>query len=235
MKKLQLSILALLIVSAPALSQSTTISPESPRPGDVIKIQYDPSGSDIAGEKSISAVAYLVEDLMPVAHEVLLEKSEQGWTGNIQSESTTKAVFVKYIAGEKTDGNKNIFTIKMKGQDGNPVQGSYAAVGSVHSSIIQLMGADADLAKAYEYMKKELELYPSSVDNRDIYSSFASLAARNDDGAAVEAVKEKIGALTKKKKVSDTLSKSVYLFVTQTSKRCWRLFQPYVSRQSLVA
>ena len=67
MKKLQLSILALLIVSAPALSQSTTISPESPRPGDVIKIQYDPSGSDIAGEKSISAVAYLVEDLMPVA------------------------------------------------------------------------------------------------------------------------------------------------------------------------
>lgn len=122
-------LLVLFTASGLQAQKNLVFQPEQPKPGESIRIRYNPSATELFGMNDLTALAYLVANKgVPVVQEVQLTKDGNTYVGDITTNDSTKAVFVKFMSGEKFDNNldEGYYTL-LYGSDGKPLPGAYFA------------------------------------------------------------------------------------------------------------
>src|SRR5687768_16548133 len=108
MKKLQ-TMLALLLMSLPTflLAQDSrfSVEPQYPQQGEKIRVSFNPKGTELEGEKNISAIVYWTEKNGLKVHEMPMTKSGSAFIGSYDLEKTATALAFTFIAGDKQDNN----------------------------------------------------------------------------------------------------------------------------------
>ncbi len=207
-KKLRLSYLLVitLLASISLSAQAVKFTPEKPAPGTEVILTYNPDGTPLAGMKDLIAIAYLLEDDLPIAKEVALTWKDNSYTGKFNTSATTKAAFVIFGDADmdKKDNNtgKGYYT-KMYTADGNAVAGARANIANVYASFGGIMGVDRSLEKGMEYIQKEFEAYPASKDKKEYFNTYASVGSQLKDETVKTEIQNRITALTNKKKATE--------------------------------
>ena len=80
-------------------------------------------------------------------------------------------------------------------------EGTYATLANVYGSYGSIMELQRDQAKGIKYFQKELKYYPESKE--DVLSTYASMAQRSKDEAAIANVKVLLEELKSKKKATE--------------------------------
>lgn len=169
MKKL-FSVFFLALLSLAVLAQNTPnlqIEPAFPQASKSVSIRYMPAGTDLANEKNIMCIAYLLSS-ETVAVEVPLKQEKDFWKGEIQIPDTVKALAFAFKAGE--NGEKSDFNAKkgyffpLYDAQNKPIQGSYSKLGA-ESWVVQMYGGEPNEQQAIEHYEKEFALYPNSKNN----------------------------------------------------------------------
>lgn len=204
--KLLLTLSGLVLFVGTMLGQNLIVSPEKPSPGDAITFTYDKNETPLAEEKKIEAIAYLcVEDGLPNAVEVNLTAEGNLLKGKFKTDEKTRAIFIvfKDASEELVDNNEDKgYKTKMYTADKSQVvKGTYASLANVYGSYGSLMELQRDPAKGIKYFQKELKYYPES--KGDILNSYASMAQRNKDEAAIADAKQLLEELKTKKKATE--------------------------------
>lgn len=126
------ALLLVLFMTATVQAQKNLVfQPEQPKPGETLKIRFNPSATELFGMDNITALAYLVANKgVPVVQEVQLSKAGNEYVGDVITNDTTRAVFVRFMSGEKSDVNNDegYYTL-MYSPDGKPMQGAALAAG----------------------------------------------------------------------------------------------------------
>ena len=161
-------------------AQNFQVMPAHPEAGESITIKYDPKGTVLEGEE-VFAIAYILElGEGPVAQDVAMTKSDNGYSGSIPTSSKTEAVFVKFEneTGEIVDKNNEdgYHTKIYKG--GKPTKDAHVVTSSIYGRYANLFGIKADEQKAMVEMKK---LPSTDLLNIDYLSYYTNAVRMNKD------------------------------------------------------
>lgn len=191
-------------VAAFAFGQNLEFSSDKFSPGQDVGITYRPA-NELTGAISVSAVVFYYEDSKgsPIAKEIELNAEGDVFKGNITTTEATKILLIRFISEDKSDFNsKKGYKVKMHNALGEPVQGALAALANVYAYSGRNFGIEADTQKGYEYLTRELKLYPDSKSQHlDLY---ARLAKENNDENAIAEIKAMVAKLTSNKKASES-------------------------------
>lgn len=204
--KILLTLSSLVLFVGTMLGQNLIVSPEKPSPGDVITFTYDKDGTPLAKEKNIEAIAYLcVDEGLPNAIELDLTADGSTLTGKFPTDEKTRAIFIVFKDQTEeivdNNGDKGYKAKMYKADKSQVVKGTYAALANVYGSYGSIMELQRDPAKGIKYFQKELKYYPES--KQDILSSYASMAQRHKDEAAIANARQLLEELKSKKKATE--------------------------------
>lgn len=177
----------LLLLTVTGYSQVTTFSyaPANPKQGEKVTITYDPTGTALATEPGIDAVAYTIDDkLLPKAIEVPLTKSGNKFTGTIQIPASVTAIAFSFSSGDKKDNNgKEGYYFQVYDDKQQPVPGANIAVGSIYegSYINYILGIEAKPEEALKYAEKEFIVNPGFRKNSINSYARALMAAKKEN------------------------------------------------------
>jgi len=181
--------------------KNLVFSPGKLAPGDVIKFEYSTTGTLLGGVKDIEAVAYVYDGEMR-AQEITLVPAGDKWNGKIQTNDSTKVVFVVFKKDKLIDNNKEKGYSLLMYQNGEPVKGAYAAKATVSSGfgtfLMQLKTNPADNIALYD---KEISRDPSLKSN--LLVSYASLLVQADKATAKDKIKPIIEEVKAKKNIEE--------------------------------
>jgi thiol-disulfide isomerase/thioredoxin len=181
-------------------AQNLIFEPERPRAGAEVSITYDPAGTELAGVENIEMAAYFFEDGMPRAEELTPLKEGKKFLVSFTATKETKAVFIKVHDENKgkVDNNeeKGYGILIYDADTEKPVQGAYAAKAQAVNGYSFMVGIKRDTDKALELLKKEFALYPASMENRELLSTYAGLAKRANDEQALAELSRMYESLT---------------------------------------
>ncbi|MEZ4953470.1 MAG: TlpA disulfide reductase family protein [Saprospiraceae bacterium] len=187
--------------------QHLNILPEKPSPGETVKLSYDPSGSALDGEGEIEVVAYLFENDLPKAKEVVMTAQDGLFTGQLNTTTNTQAVAfsIKDLNEEKADDGdgKGYKTLCYEQATGKPVPGANMAKAAMYTTYSRILNIDRNQEKAFNLVKQEFKNYPAAKSNPDYFSIYATLAKRQDDADALGEISEEIKRISSLKKADE--------------------------------
>ncbi len=159
------AVLCLIIFSQPAISAAEfKTAPQKPEAGNTIRIIYNPHGTPLEGHKTIHAVFHLLVNNDISTGEKLLEKTEKGYTVEYTIPPETRAILVKFKAGEKVDLNNNHgYKVLMHDPKGNPVPGTKTAYARIIYDWGYYFGMDRDwdtLQRTVKTLEDEVKQHP---------------------------------------------------------------------------
>ncbi len=156
------SLLLLLVVSTTITAyaqENFSYSPAKPHQGDVITINYAPSGNLKAIASAPDAVAYTFGKSL-IAHELQLVKDGDHYTATFTPDTAGNFIFFKFSSGDDIDNNQNNgYWICMYNKD-SIAKGANLDAAYFYEFLGQRSGVDPDNAKALKYMEEELKMYP---------------------------------------------------------------------------
>lgn len=208
MKKI-LSFCLLLTIGTMATGQGLVFSPEKPSPGDVITISYDKKGTPLEDENKMEAIAYICQEAgLPTAINIELKAAGDTYTGSLPTATDSRSVFILFKSAdnqELLDNNMDKgYKVKLYTADKSAVsQGTYASLAGAYGSYGSLMELQRDPAKGIKYFQKEISAYPTSKFNSAILGSYANMAQRSNDEAAIADVKTILTALKAKRRSTE--------------------------------
>lgn len=182
MKSIFTALLLSVFLRIPAIAGDrgpATLSPDKPRIGDEIKIEYDAASKAafLRGVKSMSVHALVLrEDEDPSLIEVPLQKSGTVWKCNFKLEQAkTKAVLFKFVSGDLVDDNgQDVWALMVYGDDGREVEGAHLSLAQVaYSGDYVGFKRPKDITVAIRELKSERDLYPENVQAAAFYWSFS--------------------------------------------------------------
>lgn len=119
MTKKLILLLTILFWSVVAWSQETTVNlvldRDQPRQGETVMFTYQPAGTELEGEKEITAVAYEYDQGEMHAYDVLLKKSKTSWKGTLKPSKTAQGLYLKFQNSYREDSNYKVDRNKGKG------------------------------------------------------------------------------------------------------------------------
>ncbi|HEY0679810.1 MAG TPA: TlpA disulfide reductase family protein [Chitinophagaceae bacterium] len=189
-----LALVLLLSIHSEA-QKNLVFQPEQPKQGETIRIRYNTSATPLFGVEDFSAYAYLMATKgLPVVHEIRLTKEGTTYTGEIPTNDSTRAVFIKFAKDEKTDNNNNegYYTL-IYGADNKPLQGARLAAGNGFFNQSYFVGLTRDQQAASKLIREEFTHYPSGKQtyNGD-YIGFLSQSKEETDKQELKAELEKL-------------------------------------------
>ncbi|MCD2424961.1 TlpA family protein disulfide reductase [Niabella pedocola] len=101
-------------------------TPAQPKPGDVIRFEYDPTGTPLEKTGTITPAIFLYDGTIRAA-EVTASKTNGKWTGSIPTNDTAKALLITFKQDNQMDNNKEQGYSLLLMQENKPVKN--AAVG----------------------------------------------------------------------------------------------------------
>lgn len=112
-------LLTIFLWSVVAWSQETAgnliLDRDQPRQGEVVMFTYQPAGTELEGEKEITAVAYEYDQGRMHAYDVLLKKSKTSWKGMLKPSKTAQGLYLKFQNSYREDSNYKVDRNKGKG------------------------------------------------------------------------------------------------------------------------
>jgi thiol-disulfide isomerase/thioredoxin len=174
--------------------QPLVLQPEKPKPGEKIFITYNTAGTSLFGVHEFDAVAYLMEGAMPLAKEIKLTRSGTVYKGEVSTNDTTKAVFFKFVKGEKKDNNNELgyFTM-MYTADKTPVPGARRSVGIGFGGWSYTVGLKQNAETALKWSKDEIANNPSLKEKTPMeYIAILQGSKDEADKAEMKAFMEKM-------------------------------------------
>jgi len=166
-----------------------TYTPAQPKPGDVVVVNYVPSGQIANPTAPVEALYLLVSEDGRKGEDLVLKKEGDKYTATIATTKETTFIQLGFYAGDAYDTNGgNGYFIQMY-ENGKPVKGSNAALAYFYQYYYYQTGLeDSNLEKAMAYLEKELELYPEEKQNhRGTYFQWASSLDRPGFNEMLEA------------------------------------------------
>lgn len=138
------------------------ISPEKPKPGDVITITYTPGG-DLAGSiLPVEGVVYQVTKKGNKADDVVLQRKNGKWVGSVTTDTAANFLYFGFSIEKKYDNNGgNGYTTALY-ENGKPRKGAYISESNFYQYAGSSVGVEADYVKAKSSIEKEFELNPDS-------------------------------------------------------------------------
>lgn len=185
MKHLLQLIVLLLAVNSVTAQTNFSVTPEKPKPGDLITIIYEPAG-DIANTlKPVEAAAYISGTKTYKVEDLTLTKSGSKYTATLQTDTGTLFISFGFSADSKYDNNFNNGYWVQFYDNGKERKGSYAALSMFYQFRGAGVGVERSNEKALDALEKELTLYPDTkkVNGGNYYRMLASV--KKDQAPAI--------------------------------------------------
>ncbi|MEO8820497.1 MAG: TlpA disulfide reductase family protein [Ginsengibacter sp.] len=158
-----------------------TFSPEKPKAGDVITINYTPSGTITNTTSPLNAIVYTSNGKGEKANDIVLKKSGDEYTGVVKTDTSDNFVFFSFSADNNYDNNSNNgYWIQL--YDGDQLKkGSDMSLAAFYESNGRNAGIDPDYHKALKYMDEEFKSNPE-VKKKSIvlYSTIYAIANKDN-------------------------------------------------------
>ena len=170
-------------------AQQYQLTPDQPQPGETISIKYDPTGTELEGEK-VYGIAYILEfGKTPKAQDLPMAKSDNGYTTSFQTPANADAVFVKFENenGDKKDNNHEDGYHTMLYKDGKPTKNANASTSTIYGEYAGSFGIKPNGSKALAAIEKETT-NPSDLFNMDYLKTYAVAVKFNKDEKAKAAI-----------------------------------------------
>lgn len=190
-----LCLLVFFIAIKVSAQSNFVVSPEKPKPGDLLTITYTPAG-DIANTiKPVEAEVYLNKNKSMIAEDLVLVRSGSKYTATVQTDADIKFLFFAFSADGKKDNNFNngYYVIFYDGD--KPIDGSYTQLSSFYQSTGYYAGIERNNEKALEMIEKEFDANPSSK-KKNLYT-YAILINQVKKDLAPTLIQKEIEALLK--------------------------------------
>jgi thiol-disulfide isomerase/thioredoxin len=188
-------LLASLVTASLQAQKNLVFEPAQPAPGQTIQIRYNTSATELFGLDNISALAYLLANKgQPVVQEVQLSKQGADYVGNITTNDSTRAVFVRFTSGEKSDNNngEGYYTL-LYGTDGKPMQGAALAAATGFYSNAYPIGMKFNAETFARVARQEFDQYPGS--KQKFLADYLSALSQSKEESGKEELKKALDAI----------------------------------------
>ncbi len=152
--------------------------PEKPIPGTSITIRFDPAGTGLADAEAVEAVAYIYAKGQPEAKSFSLQKTENLWSGEVETNKDDRGLILKFLSGRLEDSNQNKgYVILLNDQNGKPVAGAEAGLAEALGGWgTNYAGLERDPGRALELFDKDFASHPDV--KREFLASYLGLITR---------------------------------------------------------
>jgi thiol-disulfide isomerase/thioredoxin len=226
MKVILAALMLSLFLGNPAIAGDkgpATLSPDKPKIGEEIRIEYDAASkaASLRVVKSMSVyVLVLREEEYPSLIEVPLQKSGTVWRGNVKLEqANTKAVLFKFVSGDLVDDNgQDVWALMIYGDDGREVEGAHLSLAQVAYTGDYLgFKRPKDVTEAIHELGLERDLYPENVQAAAFYWS---LSMRVNPGEATRSkIVGELSSIHERHKDSEDVAAMLVGFYDRLNKR----------------
>ena len=183
-KNILSAILCLLTVAGFAQT-NFTVSPEKPKPGDLLTITYTPAG-DIANTlKPVEAEVYSYMSKGTSSEDLPLTRAGNKYTATVQTDTGVKFVFFAFSADGKKDNNFNNGYYVLFYNGDKLLEGSYANLSAFYQYSGYNAGVERDNAKALEMLEKEIAAYPDAKKKNLTTYAYLTNQVKKDAGPAL--------------------------------------------------
>jgi thiol-disulfide isomerase/thioredoxin len=199
-----------------------TYTPEKPKPGDAITLQFAPDDTNLEN-KEASVIIYSVKNGILNAEEYLMKKEGNLWQYKYQIPDTSQALGIKFIAASSDFSDQvaqKTFPIQLFDKSGKLLKGTKAA----SAYIVGYQGVvndKADLKSAYKLYKEEFNGNPSLV--KHYIWQYCDLINSQEDKNASGLIKKVLTRIEKEKKLLDEKQlmslQNVYTSVLKDAKK----------------
>lgn len=150
----------LLITTLQTFAQSSfTFSPEKPKAGDVITINYTPSGTIANTTSQVKAIVYTIGNKQ-TANDLPLKKSGNNYTGIVKTDTSENFVFFSFSADKNFDNNSNKgYWIQLYNGD-NLKKGADLSLSEFYQFFGRNAGIEPDNENALKYLQEEYKTSP---------------------------------------------------------------------------
>lgn len=152
-------LIVLLITTLQTFAQSNfTFSPEKPKAGDVITINYTPSGTIANTTSPVKAVVYTIGNKQ-TANDLPLKKSGNNYSGTVKTDTSENFVFFSFSADKNFDNNSNNgYWIQL--YDGDSLKKGANLSLSEFYQFGRNAGIEPDNDKALQWLEEEYKSHP---------------------------------------------------------------------------
>lgn len=167
-----------LFIAVTGFSQKNfSFTPEKPKAGDQITINYEPAG-DIANTMAeVKATVYVQTDKSRKVDDITLTRSGNKYTGTVQTDPTAAFVYFGFSADKKFDNNFNDgYYIQLYDNDKVKMGANYY-LSTFYQSFGPQVGVERDLNKSQSALEKEFALYPEQKNK--YLGNYVSLLIQN--------------------------------------------------------
>ena len=138
-----------------------TYSPEKPQAGDIITINYSPSGTIANSTIVPSAIVYALGSKGQKTDDLVLKKTGNNYTGTVKTDTSDNFVFFSFSVDKNFDNNSNNgYWIQLYNGD-SLKKGAGLSLSHFYQFYDENVGMDADndrALKAFKETKEELGL-----------------------------------------------------------------------------
>ena len=137
-------------------------TPNKPKPGDKIEINFYSNNTDLEAEKNITAIIYYVVLDTIYCDEVPMVKSKENWECSYYIPEKAWGIGIKFSNKEGDiiiDNDGGSFTVFLYNNKGNFLKGTKASIASL--SLNRFISSKSDTTRAYSLFNEEFAKHPS--------------------------------------------------------------------------
>ncbi|MEO8853312.1 MAG: TlpA disulfide reductase family protein [Ginsengibacter sp.] len=186
--KLKNHLLIFLLMSCTTIFAQTnfTFSPEKPKAGDIITINYTPAGTLGNTTSPVTSIVYTIGNKQ-TANDLSLKKSGTNYSGTVTTDTSENFVFFRFSADNNFDNNSNNgYWIQLYNGD-SLKKGANLSLSEFYQFFGRNTGVDADNDKALKYLEEEYKVNPSLREKNLVsYTRLYSLVHKDDAAALIQ-------------------------------------------------
>jgi len=185
-------------------------TPNNPKNGQVLKINFNPKGTNLEN-KNLMFVVYSVKNGALNAEDYQFNKTDSGWEGEYSIPDSSKALGIKFITGNfENDFPNKLYPVLLYGNDGKVLKGSKAACAYLagYQGVIQ---KKADTKTAYKYYCEEFKDSPALI--KYYLSSYCNAVKNEEKKNPDTIVKEALLTVEKEKNELDESSLQSVMYI----------------------
>ncbi|MEM1220162.1 MAG: TlpA disulfide reductase family protein [Bacteroidota bacterium] len=175
--------------AAQAFTSNFYLSTNTPQAGERVTVTYDHSNTVLAQEEVFGIVYFLELGESPVAQDLILSKSEKGYTANITIPNHAQVLYFKFTNedGEIVDTNEGegYYTYLYQGE--KPQAEAPIVASSIYAGNADLFGLKLNGAKAMEIFEQGIT-DPAQRIHFDYLNNYAVIVRVLDDAEGKEAI-----------------------------------------------
>lgn len=163
-----------------------TFSPEKPKAGDIITINYTPAGTLGNTTSPVTSIVYTIGNKQ-TANDLSLKKSGTNYSGTVTTDTSENFVFFSFSADNNFDNNSNNgYWIQLYNGD-SLKKGANLSLSEFYQFFGRNTGVDADNDKALKYLEEEYKVNPSLREKNLVsYTRLYSLVHKDDAAALIQ-------------------------------------------------